>query len=364
MKAVSVVGARPQFIKAAMLSRELRKNHEEILVHTGQHFDANMSDVFFADLEIPNPKYNLGIDSLPREKMIEEMEKSIIPILEKENPDIVFVFGDTNSTLAAAEASKKLGIPVAHIEAGMRSYDSSMPEEKNRVATDRISSLLFCPTESSMKNLEKEAIITDQKKKIFVYNVGDIMVEMMKTAITLAEKKSSILSTLKMEKKNYIYATIHRASNTDTKENLRSILSALSQSPVPVVFPVHPRTKKAIESFGLGKLLESGSIIPVGPVSYYDSLVLEKNALKIVTDSGGMQKEAFIFMVPCITARNETEWTETAEEGWNLLVGADKSKILGAIKNFSPEKKQSSPFGSGNATKKIVELTESYLNLR
>jgi UDP-N-acetylglucosamine 2-epimerase (non-hydrolysing) len=319
MKIASVVGARPNFIKCAPLSREIRKVHNEIIIHTGQHYDYEMNKVFFDDLEIPEPDYHLGVGSGNHGEQTGEMLKRTEEVLMKEEPDFVFVFGDTNSTLAGALAAAKLNIKVAHIEAGLRSFDKNMPEEINRVLTDHCSDILFCPTETSVENLKREGVTNG------VYLTGDVMVDALKKNIEIAEKKAMILNELDLRPKEYYLATVHRAENTDDFNKLKSIVDAFCAIE-NLVFPCHPRTEKYLKDYGLWDgLVENVRVIK--PVGYLDMLVLEKNAKKILTDSGGVQKEAYIFEVPCITLRNTTEWTETVEDGWNVLVGTDEAYL-------------------------------------
>lgn len=349
MKILSIIGARPQFIKCAPLSRAIRKEHEEILVHTGQHYDAEMSDVFFNDLDIPEPDYNLGIGSgLHGEqtgKMLIEIEKIIL----KEKPDMVLVYGDTNSTLAGALAASKLHIKVAHVEAGLRSFDRRMPEEINRIMTDHISDLLFCPTETAVINLKNEGV-TDG-----VYNVGDVMKDALEYNLPIAERKSTILEDLGLSPKEFMVATVHRPSNTDSIENLSSIVKAFIDVDETIVFPVHPRTEKYLKEYGLwDELCQHVKVIP--PVGYLDMLKLMSNSRKILTDSGGVQKEAYMLGVPCVTMRENTEWVETVEDGWNVLVGADYGKIVDAIEGFEGAKMRSEIFSIGNVSEKICDM--------
>ena len=349
LKVASIVGARPNFIKLAPLSKELRRHFDGVIVHTGQHYDYEMDRLFFEQLKIPEPDYHLGVGSGSHGYQTGEMLKKIEEVLIKEEPELVIVFGDTNSTLAGALAAVKLHIPVAHVEAGLRSFDKRMPEEVNRVLTDHVSNLLFCPTERSVENLKREGITEG------VYLTGDVMVDAVRQNVEIAEESSVILEELGIEPKGYYLATIHRAENTDDQERLKSIVDALCEIE-DVIFPCHPRTEKRLKDFGLWERLQK-SVRVIKPVGYLDMLILEKNARKIVTDSGGVQKEAYIFKVPCITLRETTEWVETVEDGWNVLVGARKEDIVKAIKGFTPKSENyNSRFGDGRASKKIVEI--------
>ncbi len=354
MKIITVVGARPQFIKMAPVSKELRKCCEEIVIHTGQHYDYEMNEIFFKELNIPEPNYNLSVGSGTHGYQTGEMLKGIEKILLYEKPDVVLVYGDTNSTLAGALAAVKLHIPIAHVEAGVRSYNRRMPEEINRVLTDHASDILFAPTENAVINLEKEGI------KKGVYLVGDVMVDSLLHNIKIAEKKSRILEKLNLREKEYMLVTVHRPENTDSKENLKAIVEALVESGGKIIFPAHLRTIRALKQYDLYTYLnDAENVILTKPVGYLEMLVLEKNAKKILTDSGGIQKEAYIFKVPCITMRSTTEWIETVEDGWNILVGSDKKRIMDAIKNFEPESESHlSRFGNGKCAEKIVFVLE------
>ncbi len=354
MKVATIVGARPQFIKMAPVSKELRKKFKEIIIHTGQHYDYEMNEIFFKELNIPKPDYNLGVGSGTHGYQTGEMLKKIEKVLIQERPDIVLVYGDTNSTLAGALAAVKLHIPVAHVEAGLRSFDRRMPEEINRVLTDHASDILFAPTETAVRNLENEGI------KRGVYLVGDVMVDALLQNIEVAEMESKILEKLEIKKKEYLLVTVHRAENTDNREKLKSIVEALIESNEKIVFPAHLRTVKALKKFNLYSLLESSNNIKlINPVGYIDILILEKYARKILTDSGGVQKEAYILKVPCITLRETTEWVETVQDGWNILVGSDKEKIKKAIKTFEPsEKTHKQRFGDGKSAKRIVQVLQ------
>ncbi len=347
MRIASIVGARPNFIKLAPVSREIRKDAEELIIHTGQHYDYEMDKIFFQELGIPEPDYHLGIGSGSHGHQTGEMLKGIEDVLMKEKPDMALVFGDTNTTLAGALAATKLHMPVAHIEAGLRSFDRNMPEEINRVLVDHCSDLLFCPTETAVENLKKEGIIRG------VHLTGDVMADILKDCIRIAEKSSRILDDLDLKPKEYYLATVHRAENTDDPRRLKSITDALCEMG-DVLFPCHPRTEKLLRDGALWDRLNK-EVRVIKPVGYLDMLLLEKSARKILTDSGGVQKEAYMLKVPCITMRDETEWVETVEDGWNVLVGADKEKIVSAACSFDPHNEQREMFGKGDASQKIVE---------
>jgi UDP-N-acetylglucosamine 2-epimerase (non-hydrolysing) len=358
IKILCVVGARPNFIKIAPLFEEFKryKTIKPILVHTGQHYDFEMSQVFFQELKIPKPDYNLEVGSGTHAWQTAKIMEKLEPVLLKENPNLVTVVGDVNSTLAGALAAAKLHIPVAHIEAGLRSYDKTMPEEINRVLTDHISTLLFCPTKTAIKNLKKEGI------KKGVYNVGDITYDTFLKYIGIAQTKSQILKKLNLKPKSYFLLTFHRPSNVDNLGNLKNILEAIGESGEKVVFPIHPRTKKRLRKLKHLNICKLTNLQFIGPVGYIDMLCLEKNAKKIITDSGGVQKEAYWVKVPCITLRNTTEWVETVKNGWNILVATNEKKIMKAIRSFNPKRKQYKYFGNGKATKKIVKILKFKFN--
>ncbi|MDQ0218437.1 UDP-N-acetylglucosamine 2-epimerase (non-hydrolyzing) [Peribacillus cavernae] len=347
MKFLTVIGARPQFIKAAPVSRELRSLHKEIYVHTGQHYDKNMSDIFFEELNIPKPNYHLNVGSSSHGKQTASMLDGIEQIIVDEKPDYLMVYGDTNSTLAGALAAAKLHIPVIHVEAGLRSFNKKMPEEVNRIMTDHISEYLFCPTDTAVKNLHNENI---HEK---VINVGDVMFDAVSYNRALSEEKSDILNKFGLEKDSYYLITIHRAENTDNETNIKNILSAFSQIEGKKVWPIHPRTKQILSNMGID-LASIPGLQVIDPVGYLDILALEGNAKKILTDSGGMQKEAYFLQIPCITLREQTEWIETLEDNANILVGTDVFNIMDAVqKNVTPSYKDY--FGNGFASKKILE---------
>lgn len=355
IKIVTIVGARPQFIKAAAVSRAIRNEFAdrvtEVLLHTGQHYDANMSEVFFTELDIPHPKYNLEISGGQHGAMTGRMLEAVERVLLEERPDWVLIYGDTNSTLAGALAAVKLHIPVAHVEAGLRSFNMRMPEEVNRIVADRVSSLLFCPTETAVRNLAKEGIVAG------VHQVGDVMYDVALHYRDQARQKSGVLGDLGLEKHGYALATCHRAENTDDPVRLSGIVCALAEisRQMPVVLPLHPRTRKLIADNGLTDRL--GEICVTDPLPFLDIVALEQAARFILTDSGGMQKEAFFYEVPCVTMRDETEWVETVDLGWNRLVGASAGAILSAVSDLTQEKPAASavfPYGRGDCARKIV----------
>ena len=350
LKIFTVVGARPQFVKAAMFSRAVKRHNEaggsphivEEIIHTGQHYDYNMSQAFFEEMGIPEPVVNLGIESdshgAMTGRMLEALEREMI----NREPDWVLVYGDTNSTLAGALAAAKLHVPVAHIEAGLRSFNHEMPEEINRVLTDHVASLLLCPTQTAVANLKKEGITQG------VSWVGDVMYDAALHFAELVEQNSSILEDLGLQKDSYFVATVHRAENTDVLGRLVGIIRSfekIASGNCPIVFPVHPRTVKILQEQNVVKRVGNRLIIPenqhihlIDPISYLDMVCLEKHAKKIITDSGGIQKEAYFYQVPCVTLRDETEWVETVESGWNQLAGADYDKIVRmAIMSGKPE---------------------------
>jgi UDP-GlcNAc3NAcA epimerase len=333
-KIVTILGARPQFVKAAVLSRVISKYKavEEVIVHTGQHYDANMSDIFFNEMDIPKPKYNLAINGLSHGAMTGQMLQKIEEVLSIEKPDLVVVYGDTNSTLAGALAAKKMNIKLAHVEAGLRSFNMKMPEEVNRILTDRISDLLLCPTNTAIENLQKEGFNNIPTK---IVKSGDIMKDAVDYYSKVSEEKSSILNDLNLQKNEFILATIHRQENTDNLENLKSIFEGLQEinKKKQVVLPLHPRTKSILEKNNL-----SYKIKMIDPVGYFDMLELLKNCNLVITDSGGLQKEAFFNKKHCIIAREETEWVELVSTGFAQIVGSDKTKMLSAFGTFQNTK--------------------------
>src|SRR5258706_1254118 len=347
MKIVSVVGARPEFIQAAPVSHALRKTHQEILVHTGQHYDYLMSQTFFDELGIPAPDYNLEVGSGAHASQTAEILVRFEVVVLKEKPDMVIVRGDTNSTLAGALVASNLHIPTIHIEAGERSFDRRMPEEINRLVADQLSSIHFCVSQTAVNQLTEEGI----KKNVFW--VGDVMLDANISNRPSARQKSTILSKLELASEQYSLVTIHRAANTDDPNRLMNIVKALSQVDEVGVFPVHPRTQVALQKLDVRF---GANIRMIEPVGYYDMLVLEENARIIATDSGGVQREAYFLSRPCLTLRDETEWTETVSVGWNKLVGVDIDQILHEWKSFEPPKEQPPIFGDGTAGEQITNI--------
>jgi len=347
MKILSVVGARPEFIQAMPVSQALRADHQEIMVHTGQHYDYRMSQTFFDELDISVPDHNLGVGSASQAQQTAEIMVGLEKVLLQEKPDFVIMRGDTNSSLAAALVTSKLKIPFAHIEAGERSFNRGMPEEINRLVADRLANLHFCVSQVAEHNLSTEGI-TDS-----AYWVGDVMLDALLYARPIARTKSIILERLRIEPKSFSLVTIHRAANTDDPKRLRQIITVLNQVSEPVILPVHPRTQKALSKVNV-HLEENVRIID--PVGYFDMLVLEENARLIATDSGGVQREAYYLEVPCLTLRDETEWVATIETGWNKLVGADQKLILDNWFDFVLPAEHPPIYGNGTAGEHIAEV--------
>lgn len=365
MKIITVLGARPQFIKAATVSRAVLAHNkltgadqiQEVIVHTGQHFDENMSEVFFEQLDIPRPAYNLGVSNLGHGAMTGRMLENIEKLLLQEKPDLILVYGDTNSTLAGALAAVKLHIPVAHVEAGLRSHNAAMPEEINRVLTDRVSTLLFCPTQTAVDNLNREgypfSMVGSRRQEVTL--VGDVMYDAVLYYRNLVREKVS-LDNWELNEGRYALCTLHRQENTDDEMRLNNILAALREISrnCPVVMPLHPRTKNLLAD--KGNLNWLNGLTVVDPIPYLEMQRLEMGANVILTDSGGIQKEAYFHRVPCITLRDETEWVETVDMGWNHIVGADQQAIIRIIKSLKkPLESDVKPYGSGNAAMQIVD---------
>jgi UDP-GlcNAc3NAcA epimerase len=353
MKIATVLGARPQFIKAAPVSRALARRADEVLIHTGQHFDDYMSDVFFREMHIPPPRHQLGIGGLSHGAMTGRMIEAIEAVLVQERPDRALVYGDTNSTLAGALAAVKLKIPVAHVEAGLRSFNRAMPEEINRVVVDHVSTTLFAPTSAAVDNLLREGIARDS-----IVLTGDVMYDAALAFADIAQAHSRILEALGLKPKSYVLATVHRAENTDDAQRLRAVFQGLGEvsTRYPVVLPLHPRTRSALSAWGIRP---PGTLRIVEPIGFLDMVVLEKHALAVATDSGGVQKEAFFYGVPCVTLRDETEWVELLELGANRLApphsGADIARAIdAALRTPSSVFERREVYGSGDAAEKIA----------
>lgn len=357
MKISTVIGARPQFIKAAAVSAkfaELRsagKKIKEVIIHTGQHYDREMSDIFFEEMGIPEPAYNLGVGSGLHGKQTGIMLAEIEKVLIKEKPDYVLIYGDTNSTAAGALAAVKINIPCAHVEAGMRSFNRRMPEEINRIIADHICDINFCSTKTAVENLQNEGLGKTAEL------TGDVMFDCSVKFANFAEKRCNPLQKYSLSRGKYVLMTCHRAENTNSKKRLSSIVAAVNKlaEQNEILYPIHPRIKNYLEKHNIQF---SDKVHTVDPVGYFDMLVLEKNASCILTDSGGIQKEAFFYKIPCVTMRDETEWNETVACGWNTLCGADKKRIISSVANFAenpPENTDISPYGDGEAAEKIID---------
>lgn len=365
MNITTVIGARPQFIKASVLSREFKKTDNskkpirETIIHTGQHFDTNMSQNFFKELGIPEPKCNLGIGGGTNGENTGRMMEKIEAIFIKNKPDYLLVYGDTDSTLAATISASKLKIPIIHIEAGLRSFIKSQPEEINRIITDHLSDICFVPSENSKKNLLAEGI---NEKKIFVS--GDVMIDAIRIFSDIRKDSSEILKSINLEPKKYILATVHRFENINNFDKLNSILRSFGEIDLPVIFPLHPGTKKRIHNSNLDYLLNQ--LIVIDPIGYSDLAILQNNASIIITDSGGIQKEAYVYNVPCITLRDQTEWTELVDSGWNMLVDAsNSSSIIEAYrkqKTFRLDSSHPNFYGDGFSASKIINFLQKLKN--
>ncbi len=357
MKIASIIGARPQFIKLSPLSKELRKYHKEIIIHTGQHYDRKMSGLFFKELDITEPDYNLEVGSGSHGYQTGEMLKRIEKVLIKEKPDLVIVYGDTNSTLAGALAAAKLNIKVVHIEAGLREFDKSIPEEINKIVSDHTSEILFCPSDLGVRNLAKEGITAN------VYNVGDITLDLAKRLLADIILEKSILKKYNLKKKDFCYMTMHREKNTKQKKRLGSIVSALEHISKTIIFPVHPRTIKALKEYKLwGKINQIKSLKIVPPIGYNESIMLIKNAEKTITDSGGVIKESYFLKTPAVIIDDTTEWVETIEDGWNIIAGADKNKIIRYVNKTVKPRRHREVYGNGKSAQKIIKILNNHLS--
>jgi UDP-GlcNAc3NAcA epimerase len=349
LRFVSIVGARPQFVKAAVMSRAIRRRHEEVLVHTGQHYDPDMSGVFFDEMAIPEPDVQLESGSGSHAQQTAAMLVGIEQVLVERTPDWVVTFGDTNSTLAGALAAAKLHIPIAHVEAGLRSFNWRMPEEINRVLVDRMSTALFCPSDTAVVNLRREGILDG------VHLVGDVMAEALLDAARTARNRSHVLESCNVTDGGYVLATVHRAENTDDFQRLSQITAALDAIAEPVVFPIHPRTRRGLDQLGYEP---AAHIRIVPPVGYLDMVRLLIGARVLLTDSGGLQKEAYWAGVPCVTVRDQTEWVETVAAGWNVVTGADTAAILNAVRTLRPPMQRPELYGAMGVADRCVIVLE------
>ena len=351
MRIVTVVGNRPQFVKAAAVSRLLREQADELIVHTGQHYDDELSRVFFEELSVPAPDRELGAGGGTNTAQTARILGALEPVLAELSPSLVLVYGDTNSTLAGALAASQAGIPTGHVEAGMRSFDRSMPEELNRVLTDHASELLLCSTETAMANLEREGVGGES------HLVGDVMADVSLAFRDIAEERSQILNQLGLEPGSYLVVTAHRAGNVDRPERLEALVALLEALPQPVVLPMHPRTRERLTAAGLMDRLDGIKVIP--PLGYLDFMKLARHARAVLTDSGGVQKEAYLLGVPCVTLRNTTEWVETVEAGWNTLVDLDPAAALAALERRPPEDRPEL-YGGGHAAERVCQVLSAY----
>jgi len=355
VRIATIVGNRPQFVKAAAVSRQLRKAHEELLVHTGQHYDDELSRIFFEELDVPAPDRELGVGSGTAAVQTAGMLSALEPVLRDWAPDLVLVYGDTNSTLAGALGAAQLRIPVAHVEAGMRSGDWAMSEELNRVLTDHASALLLCSTPTAVSNLEREGAHGQ------VELVGDVMADVSLAFASVAEERSHALEQHGVEPGGYLLVTAHRAGNVDDPDRLRLLVELLQGLPGTAIFPLHPRTRARLEAADLlGRLESAPGLVLTPPLGYLDFLTLARHARAILTDSGGVQKEAYLLGTPCVTLRDTTEWVETVEQGWNVLVDLDRAAVFAALERKPPPGERPELYGGGHAAERICDVLGAY----
>jgi UDP-N-acetylglucosamine 2-epimerase len=349
VRLLTLVGNRPQFVKAAAVSRRLRERHEEVLVHSGQHYDDELSAVFFRELDLPAPDHQLGVGSTSDAEQVTAIMHALEPITAELEPDLLLVYGDTNTTLAGALGAARLGLRLAHVEAGMRSFDDSMPEERNRILTDHLSELLLCSTQTALENLDAEGVTGR------VRLVGDVMADVTLIMRTIAEERSDALERLRIIPGSYLLVTVHRAGNVDQRAQLEQLVEILESLPLKAIFPVHPRTHARLEAAGLLERLRARADLKLTPpLGYLDFLKLLSHAHAVLTDSGGVQKEAYLLSVPCLTLRDTTEWVETVELGWNRLVGLDRERVLGALATLERPPHHPDLYGGGRAGERVV----------
>jgi UDP-GlcNAc3NAcA epimerase len=358
VRVVTIVGNRPQVVKAAAVSRRLRARHEEVLVHSGQHYDDELSGVFFRELDVPTPDRELGVGSGADAEQVSRIMHAFEPVLVDLDPALVLVYGDTNTTLAGALTAARVSLPLAHVESGMRSFDWSMREERNRVLTDHLAELLLCSSDAAVSNLAREGVHDG------VVLVGDVMGDVLLAMLAHAQE-SRILERLGLEPGGYLLVTAHRAGNVDRTPQLEALVGLLEELPLPAVFPVHPRTRSRLESAGLfGRLEATTSLFITPPLGYLEFLDLLRNATAVLTDSGGVQKEAYLVEVPCLTLRETTEWVETVELGWNRLVGLDANRVRAALAELARPKDHPDLYGGGRAGERVVEAIDRWSSRR
>jgi UDP-GlcNAc3NAcA epimerase len=359
VRVITIVGNRPQFVKAAAVSKRLRERHEEILLHSGQHYDDELSAVFFRELDLPAPDRELAVGSASHGLQLARIMHALEPVARELDPDLALVYGDTNTTLAGALACAKLGLPLAHVEAGMRSFDHTMPEERNRILADHLSELRLCSTSTAVGNLGAEGIGEG------VRLVGDVMADVTLVMLPVARERSDVLARRGLERGAYLLVTAHRAGNVDSDASLAQLVELLESLPLAAVFPVHPRTRARLEATGTFTRLEAArGLVLVPPLGYLDFLELLDGAAAVLTDSGGVQKEAYLLRVPCVTLRETTEWVETVELGWNRLVGLDRERVLAALDDLGPPPSHPELYGGGRAGEAVVEAIDEWAGAR